>query len=136
MTDAESTQVAVVDGANVAYEAASPGPPRLSTIVEMRRQLLELDFDPIVIIDATLRHEIDDSDGLEVMLDQGVLLQAPADTSADYFVLKVAGEHDAVVVSNDQFEEFRAEHPWVDERRVPFMVVRGEVHLYRPGEHS
>lgn len=85
-------------------------------------------------VDATLRHEIDDPEQLEALLDQGVVLQAPADTSADYFVLEVADEHGAIVVSNDQFDEFRAEYPWIEERRVPYMVVKGEVHLYRPGE--
>lgn len=136
MGDSESARIAVVDGANVAYEAASPGPPRVSTIVAMRTTLIEQGFDPIVIIDASLRHEIDDPEQLEALLDERKLLQAPADTTADYFVLKVAEEHDAVVVSNDRFEELRTEYPWLRDRRMPFMVVRGEIHLHRPEEAS
>lgn len=136
MSDTESASVAVVDGSNVAYEAASPSPPKVSSIIEMRERLIEQGLNPIVIVDATLRHEIDDPEQLEALLDQGVVLQAPADTSADYFVLKVADEYGAIVVSNDQFDEFRDEYPWIEQRRMPYMVVKGEVHLYRPGESS
>lgn len=125
--------VAVVDGANVAYEAAGER-PKVSHLLAMRKELEEEGFDPVIILDASLRHEIDDPDQLEALLDQGVVLQAPADTSADYFVLKLAGENDAVVVSNDQFRGYRDEYPWIADRKIEYMVIGDEVHLHIPQE--
>lgn len=130
-----SKKIAVVDGANVAYEATG-GMPQLSQLVEMRQTLVEQGFDPVVIVDASLHHEIDDPDQLEGLLDQGSVLQAPAGATADYFVLEVAAELGAIVVSNDQFEQYRSDYPWIEERRVPYMIVRGQVHLYRPEKAS
>lgn len=61
--------------------------------------------------------------------------QAPAETDGDAFVLAIAEEHDAVVVSNDRFEPYRDRYPWIEERRLPFMIVRGDVYL-SPGEEE
>lgn len=124
--------LAVVDGANVAYEAAG-GTPKVSHLVAMRKELEEQGFDPMVIVDASLRHEIDDPEHLEALIDEGKVLQAPADASADFFVLKIAEEKEGVVVSNDQFEPYLSRHPWVRERKIEYMVVGDEVHLHTPG---
>ena len=106
----------------------------MSNIVAMREALIEEGYDPVIIVDATLRHSIDDPEQLEALLESEEIRQAPAGTDADYFVLKVADENDAVVISNDLFDDYEDEYPWIEERRIPFMIVRDEVHLYRPGE--
>ena len=122
--------VAVVDGANVAYEEATDsGDPKVSNLVAMRSELERAGYDPIIVVDASLYHSVDDPAQLEALLDDHRVHQAPAGTDADVFVLAIAAEQDAVVVSNDQFETHRDEHPWIDERRLPFMIVRGEVYL-------
>ena len=59
-------QVIVVDGANVAWEEQTKdGQPKVSNIVAMRQKLEEEGFDPIIIIDASLRHHVDDPGQLE-----------------------------------------------------------------------
>lgn len=118
----------VVDGSNVAYlETTKEGKPRVSNLRAVRDRLLERGYDPVVIVDASLRHEIDDPDQLEALLDDQRIRQAPSGTDADYFVVETAERESARIVSNDEFEEYRDEHPWIEERRVPLMIVNGEV---------
>ena len=48
----------VVDGSNVAHLEASPdGSPKVSNIQAVRAALRDRGHDPIVIVDASLRHE-------------------------------------------------------------------------------
>ena len=123
----------VVDGANVAYaELSHAGDPKVSNLVAMLDVLRQEGYEPIVIIDASLRHDVDDPEQLEALLDEYVCCQVPADTDADYFILETADRLQASVVSNDEFEEWLDDYPWIEERRVPFMIIHGQVELYPP----
>ena len=123
-------EIAVVDGSNVAWEERGDADvPRMSNLVSMRRALEDRGFDPIIVVDATLQHEVDDPDQLEALLDDDTIRQAPAEADADEFILAIADEHDAVVVSNDRFEPYRNRFPWIEDRRLPYMIVRGDVFL-------
>ncbi len=122
----------VVDGANVAYvETSDDDEPKVSNIIAVKKSLEAKGYDPIIIIDASLRHEIDDPQQLEALIDDKTIRQAPAGTDADYFILEVAEDDGANVVSNDDFSEFKDDYPWIKERRVPLMIIKGEVELYR-----
>ena len=122
--------MAIVDGANVAYaERAEDGAPRVSNLVAMGEALDELGYDFLAIIDATLRHEVDEREHMETLLDEEPWRQAPAGTDADYFILETAERFDGLVVSNDEFEGWEEDYPWIHERRVPFMIIKGEVVL-------
>lgn len=121
----------VVDGANVAYaERSEEEKPRVSNMVAVKQALEERGYEALVIIDASVRHEIDDPQQLEGLLDQDAFRQAPAGTDADYFILRTADAQDALLLSNDEYEHYRDEYPWIDERRVAFMIVKGQVELY------
>ncbi len=124
-------RVAVIDGANVAHEEkTAEGKPKVSNLVAVRRLLEEEGFDPIVIVDATLRHEIDDPQQLEALFDDQRVRQAPAGTDADLFVLQTAKEFDGLVVSNDRYDRYRNRYAGQLERLIPVMIVRGEVVVY------
>ena len=64
--------------------------------------------------------------------DDQVVRQAPAETDADYFVIEIAVEHNGLIISNDRYERFQNDHPWIEKRRVPVMIINGEVELYEP----
>jgi hypothetical protein len=132
MPSAEQRVPIVVDGANVAYEDKTrDGRPKLENILAVRQQLVQLGYRPIVIVDAALWHTIDQSKRLDQLIQEGEILQAPADTDADYFVLKTAELENAKIVTNDLYADHRAEFPDVQERRVPLMIVDGMVELYQ-----
>lgn len=122
----------VVDGANVAWsEQTSDRKPRVANIVAMRQALEEEGYDPIIIIDASLRYDVDDPDQLEGLIDGQHVRQSPAGTEADYFILMTAEQQKANIVSNDTFEKYKDDYDWIWDRRVPYMIVEGEVQLHR-----
>lgn len=125
------SEVIVVDGANVAWdEQTKDGKPKVSNIVAMQQALQKEGFDPIIIIDARLRHDIDDPGRLESLIDGQHVRQSPAGTEADYFVLMTAKQQDSRFVTNDTFEKYRDEYDWIWDRRTPFMIVEGQVQLH------
>lgn len=128
-----SSDLICVDGSNVAWEApTSDRRPRVGNIMAVSRLLEALGFSPLVIVDASLKHHADDPEQLEALFNAGRILQAPSGTVADWFLLRTAQQHDAQVVSNDEFEQYRAEFDWIKRRRVPFMIVGDTVELYFP----
>jgi hypothetical protein len=127
-----SANVVLVDGSNVAH--SSEGQPMLSNIVAVCDKLREEGYDPVVVVDAALRHQIDDRSGYERMVDDGAIRQAPAGTDADYFILSFARELEASIVSNDRFRDRQKAFPDAAKRLIRYMVVKGEVVLERRTE--
>jgi hypothetical protein len=123
-------KVAIIDGSNVAH-ATEGEHPRLENIVLVRAKMLEEGFEPVVVVDAALRHQVDDRTGYEKMVEDGTVKQAPAGTDADYFILSFARELDAVVVSNDRYRDREKAFPEARDRVIRFMIVAGEVVLER-----
>jgi len=120
----------LVDGSNVAH--SSEGDQGLLTnITLVCDKLREEGYEPLVLVDAALRHQIDDRAGYERMVDAGSIRQAPAGTDADYFILSFARELDASIVSNDRFRDRQKAFPDAAGRLIRYMVVKGEVVLER-----
>jgi hypothetical protein len=126
MAERENGRIAIVDGSNVAHSSEGDQ-PSLENIHVVVRKLEAEGYEPIVVVDAALRHRIDDGDGYERMVEAGRIKQAPAGTDADYFILSFARELDAVVVSNDRFKDRWKAFPEAQERVIRFMIVNGEV---------
>lgn len=119
-------KVAIIDGSNVAHSTEGNG-PRLENIMLVWTELVAESYDPVVVVDAALRHQIDDRPAYEAMVDDGRIKQAPAGTDADYFILSFARELDAAVVSNDRFKDRQKDFPEARDRVIRFMIVNGEV---------
>lgn len=127
------TKTVLVDGSNVAH-ATEGGTARLSNVRIVCEKLVEEGFEPVVMVDAALRHQIDDREGYERMVQEGRIRQAPAGTDADYFILSFARELGATVVSNDRFKDRIDRFPEVRDRVIRFMIVENEVVLERRGK--
>ena len=125
-----SKQIVLVDGSNVAHSTEGEK-AHLANILAVREKMTEEGFEPVVVVDAALRHQIDDRAGYEQLVDNGVVRQAPAGTDADYFILSFARELDARIVSNDRFRDRLAAFPDVADRLIRFMIVEKEVVLER-----
>ena len=119
-------RTAIVDGSNVAFSSEGDVGV-LDNIRLVTEKLEEEGFEPIVLVDAALRHKIDDPAHFEQMVDDGRIRQAPAGTDADYFILSFAKEFDAEIVSNDRFRDSSDEFREQRERVIRFMIVNGEV---------
>ena len=127
--EAGRSKRAIVDASNVAH-AGEKG-ARLATLLAVRDELREEGFEPILIADAALRHQIDDRAGYERLVDEGDVKQAPAGTDADYFILTFARELEAAIVSNDRFKDRIDKYPEVRDRIIRYMILAGEVVLER-----
>ncbi len=115
-----ATQHIVVDGSNIATEGReSPSLAQLeAALEELGRDLPEAEF--TVVVDATFAHRIDASERprYEELAASGRLVSPPAGAigRGDAFLLRIAERIDGTVLSNDSFQEFHGEHPWLFER--------------------
>ncbi|MFL5615963.1 MAG: NYN domain-containing protein [Gemmatimonadaceae bacterium] len=125
-----SKPIVLVDGSNVAHSTEGEK-AQLSNIMAVREKMTEEGFEPVVVVDAALRHQIDDRAGYEQLVESGIVRQAPAGTDADYFILTFARELDARIVSNDRFRDRISAFPDAADRLIRYMIVEREVVLER-----
>ena len=108
---------AVVDGSNIATEGRSePSLVQLREAVDAFRE--EHDFDQVtVIVDASFEHRVAKSErrAARAAIDANEFITPPAGVigRGDTFILQVADRADAVVVSNDSFQEFHGRFTWL-----------------------
>jgi hypothetical protein len=119
-------KVAIVDGSNVAHAGVGDG-ASLQAIELVCGKLIEEGYEPVIVADAALRHQIDDKVRYEAMVSDGEIRQAPAGTDADYFILSFARELNAAVVSNDRFRDREQAFPEARDRVIRYMIVNSEV---------
>ena len=112
-----------MDGSNLATEGRTL--PSLAQLDEAVRAYAEEDPGSriTVVVDASFEHRIDESERetlREAMLN-GEVVSPPAGAigRGDAFVLRIAERTGAIVLSNDSFQEFHGQHPWLfDEGRL------------------
>ena len=122
----EESRTVIIDGSNVAHSSEGEK-AQLENIRVVRDKLLGEGYEPVIVADAALRHQIDDEPAFEEMVESGEIRQAPAGTDADYFILSFARELDASVVSNDRFKDRREAFPEVKDKVIRYMIINGEV---------
>src|SRR6476646_6646407 len=117
------TKHVVVDGSNIATEGrATPSLAQLDSAV--RALLDEYPYEhTTVVVDATFGHRIDAKErkAFEEAVLQGEVITPPAGAigRGDAFVLQIADRAHADVFSNDSFQEFHGDYPWLfDEGRL------------------
>ena len=118
-----NSDVVVVDGSNIATEGRStPSLTQLNDAVMAFRDEFP-DAVVTVVVDATFGHRIDRREA--VAFDEAVahneLVAPPAGAigRGDAFVLSIANKVGARVLSNDSFQEFHGDYPWLfDEGRL------------------
>jgi len=128
----------VVDGSNLATEGRTL--PSLKQLDDAVRAYAAEDpgSSIIVVVDATFEHRVSEAEREEVrqaMLN-GEIISPPAGAigRGDAFVLRIAERTGAVVLSNDSFQEFHGEHPWLfdDGRLIGGKPVPGVGWIFTP----
>ncbi len=112
-----SSHRVVVDGSNIATEGRSlPSLQQLDEAVKAY-SAEHPDAEIIVVVDATFAHRIDESEKemFEEAAAHNELVYPPAGAigRGDAFLLRIADKTDAVVLSNDSFQEFHGEFEWL-----------------------
>src|SRR3954452_3162731 len=109
----------IVDGSNIATEGRAA--PSLKQLDEAVRALIdEFKVEHVtVVVDATFGHRIDAKEvrAYEDAVLNGELVTPPAGAigRGDAFVLQIADRAHADVFSNDSFQEFHGDYPWLFE---------------------
>lgn len=120
----------MVDASNIAhYGRQKDGKPSLDNIYKAAEALESLGYQPVLIADASLRHEIDEKEEFNKLLDEDIVQQVPSGTTADHFILKMAEEEDAKILSNDAFREYNDEFQDIRSRRIPYTFKNGNINL-------
>jgi hypothetical protein len=124
----------IVDGSNVALEARSFKTGGCLKQIELVVEKLT-DTQGVavtVLVDANLRHHIDRKDDLERMINERKVLQAPAQTDADEFILMTAEAYrnrgqKVAIITNDRYldylKKYKPRFDWVKDVTKQFMFV-------------
>jgi hypothetical protein len=107
----------IVDGSNIATEGRSI--PSLTQLNDAVMAFLDEHPDALVtvVVDATFGHRIHSSEVTEfdkaVANNELVAPPAGAVGRGDAFVLGIANKAGAIILSNDSFQEFHGQYPWL-----------------------
>ncbi|MBN2624816.1 MAG: S1 RNA-binding domain-containing protein, partial [Acidimicrobiales bacterium] len=107
----------IVDGSNIATEGRDA--PSLAQLDEAVQAFIE-EYSPdyvTVVVDATFPNRIDQKERrtYEDAVNANELVTPPAGAigRGDAFILQIARRADAAILSNDSFQEFHGEYPWL-----------------------
>jgi hypothetical protein len=110
----------IIDGSNIATEGRDA--PSLAQLDEAVQAFVE-EYSPAyvtVVVDATFPNRIDrkERQTYEDAVNANELITPPAGAigRGDAFVLQIARRAGAAILSNDSFQEFHGEYPWLFER--------------------
>ncbi len=99
----------IIDGSNVAFDNVPKGEsPRFQNIMLAVDYYKQKNLQTKIIVDASLRHKIDEKEAFNEALDSKLIRQAPSGVQADEYILKLALAHpNSKIVSNDDFDNWR-----------------------------
>lgn len=118
----------IVDASNVAhFGKVKDGKPLLKNILKAVQALEKLGYEPVLIADASLRHEIDEKEEFNKLLEKEEVRQVPSGTTADHFILKMAEDENGKILSNDVFRDYFDEFQDISSRRIPYSFKNGEI---------
>ena len=84
-----------------------------------------------IVIDASLRHHVDDQTALESLIRKQAVIQMPPGHPSDHLILQLADETGAVVLSNDakMRKDYATEYPWLrnEHRFMRYVLVSDKV---------
>ena len=107
----------------------SHGKLKVENIPTIIETLKLLGYSPILIADASIKHEVDDKNNYESMVIKKVVREAPAGRAADIFILKRARKMDCKFLTNDLYRDYydKFDKDWIFTHRLTCMVEDGEI---------
>lgn len=125
-------KIVLVDGSNVAFfTPTSKGLGRFGNLQAFMKYLDELHEKKCIkyqiLVDASLKHRINNKKKLELAINTGKIIQCPSKTEADYFILEYYKRHkdNVIIISNDNF----ADHNVSNLKQCKFALVLEEIIL-------
>ena len=107
----------IIDGSNIAFASRNhkkqPKFQNLRIIINFLENITkEFPVEFRIIIDASLRHQIDSKRNLEELEKVGKIIQTPCNHTADEFIIAYAQKHpeETIIISNDRFSEYNTKN--------------------------
>ena len=126
----------VVDGSNVAYNSngSATSVPTVRNMIRMAEQLKKKGFKDVdMIVDASLKYRLTDMELLPDLQKMVRYIEVEPNTSADMLVILHVKMHHCLMVTNDQFREWKANDPWIEDNidyyRLTFRITDNMVLL-------
>ncbi len=123
----------VIDASNVAfYSKDNDGKAKFSNIMAAVKALEESEDEFVIIADASLRHEIDDKESFLKLLENDNVEEVPLGNDADHFIIELANNVNAKILSNDKYRDYAAEFRNINSMRIPFSFEGNRLRLGNP----
>lgn len=124
----------LIDGSNVAHNSSgnNKSNAKLSNLITMVKFLKKKGFiDVVIVADASLRHKVIDKENFEKLEQEATYFVAPAETTADTFLLSMVKSKHSLLVSNDTFRQYKMIDPWlaanIDYFKLTFLITNDGV---------
>ena len=122
---------AVIDGSNIARLNSGGKRGKVDYILQTQQSAwCEGYFPVIIIIDASLPHQIDNPSRLTELIDCGIIRMVEAGTSADVAIIAESEQRHALIITNDRMSDW-PEASNLDKRQVSLnnnRAVLGDMH--------
>lgn len=126
----------IIDGNNVVFYNSKK--PHLQYLIALLKELKK-HGNTIPIVSHELQFRIDDRNGLQALIQKGIILQTPQNVDCDLFILETCKKVDGFIISNDSFKEYKPYFLHEISHRFPFMIIRssnGLLLLILPWKHQ
>jgi len=127
----------VLDGNNIVGGSAWQFDPLAKFLAELRRSKYKytIFFDNNIFRTLKERDLISQGQSISECIAEIIgeepdnIVVSPKGEEADPYIIEQAYRHNAAIVSNDAFNDFRIEHPWLEtgERLFPFRVIGPDI---------
>ncbi len=119
-----------VDIANILYmDRNGHGKMKVENIPKIIETLKNRGYTPILIADASIKHEMGDKKKYERMIVEKIVREAPEGRPADIFILEQARKEDCKFLTNDLYRDFfdKFDKDWIFTNRLTCMFEDGEI---------
>ncbi|MDR3223267.1 MAG: Zc3h12a-like ribonuclease [Methanobrevibacter sp.] len=124
----------VIDASNVASFGKKEGSKaKLDYLFSAINALKKRSDEFAIIADASLRHNIDNKEEYISLVENDTIEEVETGNNADHFILILAENEHAKILSNDHFRDFADEFHDINNMRIPFSFENNEIIL---GEHK
>jgi len=127
----------IVDLANILYQDKNENQElKVENIIKVHRAVFSMGYTPTMIADASTKHKMDDKSLYEGLIEDGFVVQSPAGTKADEYVLEVAKAEKSKFLTNDLFREYWDEFgsDWIFRNRLTCLYVNGKFIIRENGK--
>lgn len=127
----------IIDGSNVAWNgrnSANNEKADVKFIELMIAELKKIGFKNIkTFVDKSLSHHVNEKSKLNKLLSNKTIQVCPANTNADEFIIENAKKLNALIITNDKFEDHKQKDSWLSANynsiRTSFQIINNEVTL-------